>query len=265
MVPTDHRRGSRMSEGTRYTKNSQKQQRACALYRGGATLDAIVKNVRIDFYRLRVALDREGLLPYPDEDKPVDRCPCGKLTGVPKQMYCSHEHRMQYGTFRQKDPANWVTFNCLGCGVEVTRPKNYGGNLVQKYCSNGCSAKHNRTRKFYAVEDLEIIFESSFECLFWALCMLWKIPVDRADRGLAVPVNGDGWYCPDFYLPEQHTWVEVKGFEDDDDRARYAAWRTVVPARCLAVVDRDGLHELCASPGASDVLRRLIDWSMTGP
>jgi len=140
-----------------------------------------------------------------------------------------------------------VTFTCLNCQKEFALPRSY--TSVGKYCSNECSAKHTKTRKFYAVEDLDIIFESSFECLFWSLCMFWKIPVERADRGKAIRVGENGWYCPDFYLPEEDLWVEAKGFEDDDDRARYAAWRET--GRKLAVLGRDELEEIRRTNGTS--------------
>jgi len=173
------------------------------------------------------------------------RCRCG--ASIPYEyrhtrQFCSPGCRLQYGAKRQKEPDKYITFSCQRpeCGKEVTRLRGYSPN--QRYCSNECSAKHNRTRKFYGVEGLEIVFESSYECLFWALCALWKIPIERADRDQAIEVNGNGWYCPDFWLPDLDLWVEVKGFEDDDDRDRYAAWRT--DDRHLLVIRREELHEL---------------------
>ncbi len=185
-------------------------------------------------------------------------CSCGQIFYSPHtKKYCSAECRAKYSKKRQADPENYVTFTCLNCGEEITRYKKYSPS--QKYCSNECSAKHNRTRKFYAVEDLEIIFESSYECLFWALCMFWKVPVQRADRALAIPVNGDGWYCPDFRVVIPHLdldiWVEVKGFEDDDDRSRYSAWRTA--GHKLAVADRDLLDSLRDADRDSQFVARL--------
>lgn len=247
-----------MSNGTRYAKNTAKQQQACELFKAGHPLDYIVKTIHLDFYRLRVALDREGLLEYPDYDKPSDRCPCGKLTGVKGQKFCSHEHRMEYGRQKQPNPENYVTFNCLGCGKEVTRYKKYGKGH-NKYCSNDCARTHTKTRKFYAVEDLEIIFESSFECLFWSFCMFRKIPVDRADRALAIPVNGKGGYCPDFYLPQLQLYIEVKGVEDEDDPEKWAAWRE--RGHQLAVLRRQELEVLLTRANSNVVQQQLRIWA----
>jgi len=232
-----------MSEGKRYAQNTAKQAQACELYQQGKPLDYIVKTLQLDFYRLRVALDRAGLRKYREDEKPPDTCPCGKKTGVPGQKFCSHDHRMEYGRTRQANPDNYVTFNCLGCGEEITRYKKYGKGY-NKYCSNECAAKHTRTKQHIVVDDA-VVLDSGYEALFWGLCSLWKLPVERADRSLAVRVGEDGWYCPDFWLPTLGLYVETKGFEDDDDRARYAAWQDA--GYRLRVLDRDDLLQVVSS------------------
>lgn len=168
-------------------------------------------------------------------------CPCGEeiLENVYERKYCSPEHRRLYGQKRQTDPANYITFECLNCGKEVTRRKKY--SLAQKYCSNECSAKHNRTKQHIVVEDA-MVLDSPYEALFYGLMRLWKIPCERGDRGQAISVNGSGWYCPDFYLPESDLWVEVKGFEEEDHRLRYACWR--MSGKRLAVLRKGELHAL---------------------
>lgn len=218
---------------------------------------------RLDFYQVRMALDTAGVLPYPDEEKPDVWCPCGKKTGHPGRSYCSPEHRNEYGVKKQKDPANWVTFTCLNCKKEFTLPKSY--TSVGKYCSNECSAKHNRTKQHIVVEDA-MVLDSPYEALFYGLMRLWKIPCERGDRGQAVNFGhdlaaglGTGetggekklWYCPDFYLPEEYLWVEVKGFEDDDDRTRYATWRFA--GRKLVVLGAGELEEIRRTNGTSPV------------
>jgi hypothetical protein len=194
-------------------------------------------------------------------------CPCGNEVPPPpgqqyiykeQKKYCSETCRKLYGGKRQPDPANHVTFNCLNCGKEVTRYKNYGKGH-NKYCSNKCAATHTKTRRFYAVGDFDIVFESSYECLFWSLCMFAKLPVERADRSQAVQFGEDGWYCPDFWLPTLGLFIETKGYEDDDDRARYAAWRET--GRPLLVLGLWGLSKVLAdfplSP-LSEVLCTLV-------
>lgn len=129
------------------------------------------------------------------------------------------------------------------CGKEFYSP------YAKKYCSNECSAKHTRTKQHIVVEDA-IVLDSGFEALFWGLCSLWKLPVERADRNKAVEVGDNGWYCPDFYLPTMNIWVEVKGYEDDDDRARYAAW--AAQGEHLTVLDRNGLLLMRAAKDERD-------------
>jgi hypothetical protein len=192
------------------------------------------------------------------EKRQMTTCPCGEMFYSPyPKKYCSDECRDVYGLKRQADPAKYMTFTCLNCQEEVTIRRSYAS--AKKYCSNECAAKHTKTRKFYAIEDLDVIFESGFECLFWGICSIWKIPVERADRSKAQDVNGSGWYCPDFYLPGLDIWVEVKGFEDEDDRMRYSAWRW--PGRKLAVLRREELHVLMTRANDSEVREQLRTWA----
>lgn len=182
------------------------------------------------------------------DKRKMTTCPCGEVFYSPyAKKYCSDECRGIYTEKRQPDLANYITFNCLNCDVEVTRRKKY--TQYAKYCSNECSAKHTRTKQHIVVEDA-VVLDSGYEALFWGLCSLWKIPVERADRSQAVPVNGNGWYCPDFYVPSMNIWVEVKGFEDDDDRTRYAAWAQA--GHHLTVLDRNGLIMMRAAKDERD-------------
>lgn len=119
-----------------------------------------------------------------------------------------------------------MTFNCLNCDRGVTRYRKYG-NGYNKYCSNACATRHTKTRRFYAVEDFEIVFESSYECKFWADCMIAKIPVERFDRRHGInydPARPDAWYAPDFWVPTYQTAVEIKGVEDGLDPIRWGQW-----------------------------------------
>jgi hypothetical protein len=196
-----------------------------------------------------------------DYDQHPKLCPCGGA--IPYEyrhtrQFCSPEHRKEYQSYRVPDPANYVTFDCLNCGKTVTRLKNYGGNLVQKYCSNECSAKHNRTKQHIVVEDA-MVLDSPYEALFYGLMRLWKIPAERADRSHAQDVNGSGWYCPDFYLPGLDIWVEVKGFEDDNHRARYAGWR--MSGRKLTVLRREELHTLMTRANGNVVAEQIKIWA----
>lgn len=182
-------------------------------------------------------------------------CPCGTIFYSPHpKKYCSDECLKTYGKKRQADPENHSTFNCLNCGGAVTRRKGLGHH---KYCSNACAQKHTKVKKHYGVEGLEIVFDSSYETLFWSLCAFLKVSVERFDREQSIELPSGHHYGPDFYLPQQALHVEVKGFEDEDDRMRYAAWQE---NHTLVVLDRAKLQQL---RGASRerFVDLLTDWS----
>lgn len=170
-------------------------------------------------------------------------CSCGEKIPYEHRdtwKYCSPECRGEYGAKRQPDPANHVTFHCQNCGKETTRPRGYG-NGHHKYCSNDCARRHTKTRKFYAVEGFDIVFESSWECLFWGLCSFLKIPVERFDREHGVEWKPGQWYAPDFWLPSVGVAVEIKGQEDEDDLVRWEAFWADTP---LVVLDQKKLQQL---------------------
>lgn len=105
------------------------------------------------------------------------------------------------------------------------------------------------------VDGIEL--NSPEEALFYGLMRLWKVPCERADRSRAISVNGSGWYCPDFYLPEQDLWAETKGFEEEDHRLRYACWR--MPGKKLAVLRREQLDVLRAIAQGTQAIAYLED------
>lgn len=224
-------------QGGKFKRRQERRERVCDLYDQGQPVDEIVRGGGVDYYTVRLILDETGRLPYPDEEKPDVVCPCGKLTGT-MNKYCCDEHRREYGVRRQKDPENYLTFECLGCGISVTRRKKQS---VHKYCSNACAAKHTKVKKHYALKDLEIVFDSSYECLFYGLCMLHKIPIERYDRAKGIAWKDGAWYAPDFYLPQLDMAIELKGFEDADDPRRWAAYRE--QRGPLAVLDGEALRE----------------------
>lgn len=153
------------------------------------------------------------------------RCPCGDPIPFEyrhTRMFCSPEHRTEYGAKRRPDPENYVTFECLNCEKEVTRLRGQGHH---KYCSNACAQRHTKVKKHYGISGLEIVFDSSYECLFWSLCAVLKIPIERFDRQYGVAWGEDCWYAPDFWLPTLGLAVELKGLEDAEDAEKWAAYR----------------------------------------
>lgn len=53
--------------------------------------------------------------------------------------------------------------------------------------------------------------------------------------------------------------MEIKGFEDDNHRARYAGWR--MSGWRLAVLRREELHVLMTRANASVVVEQLKIWA----
>ena len=168
----------------------------------------------------------------------ASRCACGKRIPYAlkhTRLYCSDECTKLYGKKKGSDPTKKVTFTCERCGKEVTGYKSQSG--VQRFCSIECSARSN-TQRSLKVGDA--ILDSTYEAAVVGWCGTRKVPWVRFDREQAISYN-DGWYGPDFVI-DNRFYVEVKGLEDDDDRARYDAWRAT--GRKLVVLDRDRIDQL---------------------
>ena len=150
-------------------------------------------------------------------------CPCGRTCSTFQQKYCSSDCRKEYGDYKQPNPENNATHKCQNCGQEFTRNKS--STAANMFCSNACARTHTKTRRFYTVEEFDIVFESSYEAFFWGACKIAKIPIDRFDRDHGVAWADGKWYAPDFWIPGLNLAVEIKGYEDPDDAARWAAYR----------------------------------------
>jgi hypothetical protein len=161
---------------------------------------------------------------------------------------------MEYQAKRAKDPTKHVMITCQNdkCGKQIERYKGYGNGHL-KFCSNECARTHTKIRKFYAVEDFDIVFESSWESLFWSLCAFAKVPVERFNRDLGVAWCEGGWYAPDFWLPVLGIAVEVKGQKDDNDALRWEAFD-----RPLAVVGREELDMLRKANDVAQAIQGLV-------
>jgi hypothetical protein len=258
------------SEGIRTRTSGYKQHQVVRAAKAGDT--KVTKPCRYctnDFesyeYRNQVFCSRDCTNDWQREnaDRVHTFCPCGaEVTDNPWQnKYCSAECRKLYGKKRQPDPANHVTFVCQNekCpreGEPVTRPKGYGNGHL-KFCSNDCARTHTRTRKFYAVDGFDIVFESSWEVLFWGLCTYLKVPVERYDRENGVAWREGCWYAPDFWLPFLGLAVEVKGLEDEDDPARWTAFREQ-RGQQLVVIDRKLFDRLRAAANTHDFEAILV-------
>lgn len=160
------------------------------------------------------------------EDDPII-CPCG--SPIPyeyrfNRKYCSPVCRALYSSpGRQRDPSNYVTFNCETCDVEVTRYKGYGSG-ANMFCSNICASRH--TKKVHHVVVDGLVFDSSWEAFVWGACKVMKMPVKRVDRETHGVEFDDGhFYAPDLYLPFHEVYIEIKGRQDDRSRERQEKFR----------------------------------------
>lgn len=171
------------------------------------------------------------------------RCPCG--TELPPRneshaIYCSPECRAMYGKKRQRDEAKWVTRTCLNCQGEFelrTSSQSWG-----KYCSNACAMRHTKTKQHLVMKEGDILLDSSYEALVWSALKVAKVPVERFDRQHGVEWGDGRWYAPDLWLSGQQIAVEVKGVQDDEDTARWDAYRSTGVS--LAVLDRVDLMSM---------------------
>lgn len=165
----------------------------------------------------------------------------GATTMYTYRKFCSKVCRMKYGKKRQRDPANYVTFNCETCGKEVTRYKGHGSGHL-RFCSNLCAAKHTKKVRHYVVREADMVLDSTWEMLFAGLMGFLKIPCERNDREYGVEYAPDHWYAPDFLLSKSNIAIEVKGNEDDDDPEKWELFRA--QRGPLAVVDQEMLETL---------------------
>lgn len=181
------------------------------------------------------------------------KCPCG--VAIPYEFrhtrqFCSPECRSERQAKRQKDPANHATFNCLNCGKKVTRRKQLG---YHKYCSNSCARRHTRTKQHVIVDD-SVVLDSSYEVLFWGLCQVNKIPIERYDREKGVEWRPGLWYAPDFWMPTLGFAVEVKGLMDEEDPERWDIYRAEVGS--LVVLTEAKLRQMIGGKG--DMLKAML-------
>lgn len=253
------------SEGLTPRQSGYTQNQVIRAAKAGETKEArTCRHCGMEFedyvYRNRAFCSRECTNEWQRENATEGRfqrwCPCGKeIEKNPYQnKHCSPDCRKKYGKKKQADPENYATFNCLNCDTEVTRYKKLG---MHKYCSNACAQRHTRKKQHIVVDDA-VVLDSSYEALFWSLCAFLKIPVERFDREQCIELPNGHHYGPDFYLPQQELYVETKGFEDEDDRQRYAAWQIGHP---IVVLDRAKLDVLRRAPRAQ-FEEYLGEWSL---
>jgi hypothetical protein len=134
---------------------------------------------------------------------------------------------------RPRNPDVWTSGKCGGCGEQMEFRK----SQPRKFCSNRCAAKHTARRRHILIDEaFDMVLDSSYEALVWSALTVAKIPVERFDRQHGVEWGEGRWYAPDLWLSGQQIAVECKGLQDDEDAARWDAYRSTGVR--LAVLDR---------------------------
>lgn len=176
------------------------------------------------------------------DQSPASWCPCneGRIPYEHRhsRRYCSETCRTNLTPKRMADPANHVDLTCGTCEKTFSRYKGLYKEGARVFCTNECAAKWTRKVRHIGVKDSDVVLDSGYEAYVWGFCVLHKIPIERVDRTEAVAIS-DGWYAPDFTINGRY--VEVKGFEDDDDHARYEAWSKAHPDDELLVLHKADL------------------------
>lgn len=81
------------------------------------------------------------------------------------------------------------------------------------------SSNRGRT-KCYEVDGVKL--QGKWEVTFYRWCKDNHIVVERPSVGFPYMFDGNRTYFPDFYLPEKHLYVEIKGYETEKDRAKWS-------------------------------------------
>ena len=81
------------------------------------------------------------------------------------------------------------------------------------------SANRGRTKQ---IEKYGIKFQGNWELEFYEYCLGKKINIQRINNWFPYEWQGTRKYFPDFYLPDLDTYVEIKGYETDRDRAKWS-------------------------------------------
>lgn len=81
------------------------------------------------------------------------------------------------------------------------------------------SSNRGRTKQ---IEYDGVKFQGQWELDFYRWAKDQDLDPKRPNRSFRYVWNGERWYHPDFYLPKLDTYVEVKGYETDRDRAKWS-------------------------------------------
>lgn len=99
------------------------------------------------------------------------------------------------------------------------------------------SSNRGRTKQ---IEKHGLKFQGNWELIYYEWCLKENIKIVRCEERFPYEWKGIRSYNPDFYLPDQDLYIEVKGYETDRDRAK---WRDFPKA--LKIIRAKEIRELC--------------------
>jgi hypothetical protein len=103
---------------------------------------------------------------------------------------------------------------------------------VEKFPESYTSSNRGRTKQ---IEYNGLKFQGNWELEFYKWCVNNNIPCERNTEGFSYTWNGDRTYFPDFYLPDQDVYVEVKGYQTERDLAKWNQF----PKKLLKILKDD--------------------------
>ena len=129
-------------------------------------------------------------------------------------------------------PPPVVSKDTISKGIETKRKngtlnyseeqkKNHSSSMkraVEEHPESYTSSNRGRTKQ---IEKYGLKFQGNWELLYYEWCIANSINVVRCSERFPYEWNGERSYNPDFYLPDSNTYIEVKGYETDRDRAKW--------------------------------------------
>jgi hypothetical protein len=114
---------------------------------------------------------------------------------------------------------------------------------VAKYPESYTSSNRGRTKQI--IHD-GIRFQGKWELDFYLFCKTNNIKIVRSTEWFEYEWEGIRKYFPDFYLPDMESYVEVKGYETEKDRAKWSNFpKKLIIIRKLDIMNiRKGTFQL---------------------
>lgn len=89
---------------------------------------------------------------------------------------------------------------------------------VELYPDSYSVSNRGRTRR---IDKHGISFQGKWELYFYEWCLANNLSCNRCRDGFKYEWNGTRKYFPDFFLPSLNVFIEVKGFQTEQDLAKW--------------------------------------------